>query len=406
MTAPGRRGQTGAITLLVAIGLVVLASMTAFFSARSVLIDQLASHNHARSSQARLAADAALASAQSALMRSPLTGDFMADFMGSRIACPAGWTGPEWQCSAIDATPLAALSEATFGVVAVRNLVLSPHVVTLLASARLAGQKSQAQVRESVWVPALSQAPANASFAALVLNGCVNDAPGARLRVCALSGPTSACSGSAMAPAVLSFFVPDSSPDGLISGEETLNCLALGPDILQGGSPSGPHQVVPRSPCRRSAWQHVLGSLSDAQLQAWSDAQARNGLTAHTTPPRSVYWVDSAAEWQDSVGTASHPVLLVFSAASCAVRCPHLHPLTQIVGSVVFDSGCDDEKMRGWQGGTIEGQLVVESGLPDWTAGTVLASPHAHRAFTLHWPLGMDASAVQRVNGSWSEGAP
>lgn len=406
MTAPTPREQAGAITLLVAIGLVVLASMTAFFSARSVLIDQLASHNHARSSQARLAADAALASAQSALMRSPLVGDFMADFMGSRIACPAGWTGPEWQCSAIAVPPLPALSEATFDVVAVRHLVLSPHVVTLLASARMAGQKSQAQVRESVWVPTLSQAPASASLAALVLNGCVNEAPGARLWVCALSSPSSACTGSAMAPAVLSFFVPDSQADGLISGEETLACLALSPATLQGGNSSGPNNAQPRSPCRRSAWQQVLGSVSNAQLQAWSDAQERNGLTAHTNPPRSVYWVDSTAEWQASVGTASHPVLLVFSAAACALRCPHLHPQTRIVGSVVFDSACDDEKMRGWQGGTIEGQLVVESGLPDWTAGTVLASPHAHRAFTLHWPLGMDASALQRVNGSWSEGAP
>jgi hypothetical protein len=406
MAAPCSRRQTGAITLLVAIGLVVLASMTAFFSARSVLIDQLASQNHARSNQARLAAEAALASAQSALMRSPLEGDFMGDFMRTRIPCPTGWTGPEWQCSAIDTTPLPALSDASLRVVAVRNLVLSPHVVTLLASARLVGQKSQAQVRESVWVPALPQAPASASFAALVLNGCVTEAPGARVRVCALSSPTSACTGSALAPAVLSFFVPDSQVDGLISGAETLACLALSPASLQGGKASGPNNALPRSPCRRSAWQHVLGSASDAQLQAWSDAQARNGLTAHTTPPRSVYWVDSAAEWQDSVGTASHPVLLVFSAASCAVRCPHLHPLTHIVGSVVFDSGCDDEKMRGWQGGTIEGQLVVESGLPDWTAGTVLANSQAHRAFTLHWPLGMDATALQRVNGSWSAGAP
>ena len=37
---------------------------------------------------------------------------------------------------------------------------------------------------------------------------------------------------------------------------------------------------------------------------------------------------------------------------------------------------------------------MVESGLPDWTAGTVLASPHAHNGpLPLQWPLGMDASA-------------
>ena len=402
MTAPHQHGQAGAITLLVAIGLVVLASVTAFFSARSVLVDQLASHNHARSSQARLAAEAALASAQSALMRSPDVGDFMR----TQTPCPASVSGPEWQCSAIAVPPLPALSETTFSVVAVRNLVLSPHVVTLLASARLAGQNSQAQVRESVWVPALSPAPATASLAALVLNGCVNEASGARLQVCALSSTASACTGSAMSPSVLSFFVPDNPTDGMISDEETRACLALSPATLNGATPSGPSKAQPRSPCNRSSWQHVLGSVSDAQLQAWSDAQERNGLTAHTTPPRSVYWVDSPAPWQASVGTASQPVLLVFSAAACAVRCPHMHPQARIVGSVVFDSGCNDEKMRGWQGGTVEGQLVVESGVPDWTAGTVLASPTAHRAFTHHWPRGMDASTPQRVNGSWSEGAP
>ena len=68
MTSPSHSRQDGAITLLVAMGLVVLASMTALFSARSVLVDQLASHNHGRGSQARLAAEAALASAQSALL--------------------------------------------------------------------------------------------------------------------------------------------------------------------------------------------------------------------------------------------------------------------------------------------------------------------------------------------------
>ena len=37
-----------------------------------------------------------------------------------------------------------------------------------------------------------------------------------------------------MAPAVLSFFVPDSSQTmGFISGEETLACLALSPASLQ-----------------------------------------------------------------------------------------------------------------------------------------------------------------------------
>ena len=59
--------QSGAITLLVAIGLVVLAALASFYSSRSVLMDQLAGHNHARAAQSRMAAEAALAWAEADL---------------------------------------------------------------------------------------------------------------------------------------------------------------------------------------------------------------------------------------------------------------------------------------------------------------------------------------------------
>jgi hypothetical protein len=81
-------------------------------------------------------------------------------------------------------------------------------------------------------------------------------------------------------------------------------------------------------------------------------------------------------------------------------------PGVRVFGSVLLDAGCIDEKMRGWQAGTIEGQLVVESGLPEWRSGTVLAKPEGRDAYILNWPAGIDAARVQRVNGSWSEGAP
>ncbi len=128
-------------------------------------------------------------------------------------------------------------------------------------------------------------------------------------------------------------------------------------------------------------------------------------MTAQTTPPRSIYWIDSTADWQQSVGTADTPALLVFSAKACAQRCPRIGSGVRIYGSVLIDSGCNDEKMRGWQAGVIEDQLVVELGLPEWRAGTVLARPEARNAYILNWPEGMDARQVQRVNGSWSEGA-
>jgi hypothetical protein len=81
-------------------------------------------------------------------------------------------------------------------------------------------------------------------------------------------------------------------------------------------------------------------------------------------------------------------------------------PSVRVFGSVLLDPGCDDEKMRGWQAGTIEGQLVVESGLPEWRSGTVLAKREGRDAYILNWPAGINAARVQRVHGSWSEGAP
>ncbi|MEK7344299.1 MAG: hypothetical protein AAB176_01280 [Pseudomonadota bacterium] len=401
---PPTRAQHGAITLLAAIGLVLLASLVSFYSARSVLLDQLASHNHAHASQARLAADAALASAQAAAMASAAQPHTL---FASPARCPPEVSGAAWQCAALGIARHPALPQFQLSAIAVRDLVLSPHVVTLHASASNAGQHSLASVRESVFIPTLAPAPELVTPAALVLNGCISEAAGASLRVCPLSSPNQACSGTAQAPAVLTHFVEDTQGDGSLSVAEKNACLALSPTSLPGGgSQTGPNTAVPRSPCNRAAWSSVLGHTTDAQLQAWSAAQERHGLHAQSTPPRSVYWIDSPSDWQHSVGTADHPVLLVFSAQACAQRCPRIGANVRIVGSVVLDAGCNDDKMRGWQAGTIEGQLVVESGLPEWRSGQVLAQPQARKAYTLHWPQGIDATQVQRVNGSWSEGKP
>jgi len=398
------RPQGGAITLLVAIGLVILASLTSFYSARSVLIDQLASHNHAHASQARLAADAALANAQAVIANSSFNAHAL---LTTRTVCPAGISGPQWQCSALSVMPHPALPQAALSATAVRDLVQSPHVLTVHASASIAGQNSQARARESLFVPFVAPAPGLAAPAALVLNGCVSEAAGASLRVCPLTQNGEACSGTAKAPAVQTHFVVDTDHNGSISSAEKNACLAISPISLPGGGvQTAPNTAVPRSPCTRTAWRSVLGDITDQQLQAWSSDQERNGLTAQTTPPRSVYWIDSPADWQQSVGTSAHPALLVFSAQACAQRCPHMGNRVRVVGSVLLDSGCDDEKMRGWQAGTIEGQLVVESGMPEWRSGTVLARPEGRHAYSLDWPEGIDATRVQRVNGSWSEGTP
>lgn len=418
--------QRGLITLLVAIGLVVLASLTSFYAARSVWVDQLATQNHARAAQARLAAEAALASAQAATAAAMAQDSASASssaldaLLDTPTACPAGFTnsagsagtvGAHWQCAALRLPPHPALPQVALSAIALRDLIGSPHVLTLLASARLAGQSSQATVRESLFIPALAPAPVLGAAAALVLNGCVSEAAGGSLRVCPLS-TQSACTGSPLAPAVQSHWVSNRQSGAGTAAANPPACLALGPASLPGGGvQTGPTsatapQAAQRSPCQRAAWRSILGDSTDAQVQAWSAAQERQGLHAASTPARSVYWVDSPADWLLSVGSLEAPVLLVFSAKACAQRCPRIGAGVRIVGTVVVNAGCQDEKMRGWQAGTIEGQLVIESGLPEWQSGVVMAHAVARQPYQLRWPAGVDATRVQRIPGSWSEGAP
>jgi len=401
---PQPERQNGAITLLVAMGLVILASLTSMYSARSILVDQLATHNHAHATQAQMAADAALARAQRALTHS--SSDWSSLLQG-QAPCPERHSGPQWECSRWVLPQLPTLPEAELSAIAVRDVVGSPHVLMLQASARIRGRHSTAYVRESVFIPTVAPAPERASPAALVVNGCVSEAVGARLRVCPLVGSGAVCTGSAAGPAVQTHFVQDTDLNGTLSAAEKDACLALHPSSLPGaGQHTGPTQVQARSPCNRAAWRSVLGDITDAQLQAWSEAQERNGLTEHTTPARTVYWVDSPSDWQRSVGTPEWPVLLAFSAKACAHRCPSIQVSARIVGSVLLDSACDDEKMRGWQAGTIDGQLVVESGMPAWQQGTLLARPDVRKTYVLNWPAGIDAAQPQRINGSWSRSAP
>ena len=299
------------------------------------------------------------------------------------------------------------MPQTQLSAIAVRDLVMSPHVLTLHASANSSANNSKAQARESLFVPTVAPAPDVPAPAALVLNGCVSEAAGASLRVCPLVGNGGICKDSANGPAVLAHFVPDTNGNGSISSAEKNACLALSTTSLPGGgSQTGPSTAVARSPCNRAAWRSVLGDITDEQLQTWSAAQEANGLTAQTKPPRSVYWIDSPADWQLSVGTPETPAVMMFSAKACAQRCPRMGASVRIVGSVLLDSGCSDEKMRGWQAGTIEGQLVVESGLPEWRSGTVLAKPEVQGAYRLSWPKDIEARQVQRINGSWSEGKP
>jgi Tfp pilus assembly protein PilX len=99
----GPKDQGGAISLLVAISLGLLASLASFYSARSVLVDRLASHNQSQAAQARLAAEAALSWARAEMQRQHASSATPPVWGPSPATkpCPAAFSGPRWQCVAL-----------------------------------------------------------------------------------------------------------------------------------------------------------------------------------------------------------------------------------------------------------------------------------------------------------------
>jgi len=359
----GQEVQGGAIGLLAAISLGLLASLASFYSARSVLVDRLARHNQGQAAQARLAAEAALAWSRAELQRQYATHPTPPIWSTgpTTTPCPAPYSGLRWQCATLQPPVHPSLPNARAQVLAVRDLISSPHVAQLLASASLKDGTSQARVQAQVFIPAVAKAPPQPNTAALVLQGCASAANSAK-KVATTQIATNICLNSN-------------------TGISTT--------------------------CTASAWASVLGDITPPQISAWSEAQASRGLHALSQPARSVYWVDSSATWTQSLGTPEAPVLLVFSGQACAQRCPALAPGVRVVGTVVLQTQCQDDKARAWHAGHIEGQLVVESGLPELQSGSrIEAREWAQAAYRLPWPPGIDARQVQRVPGSWREGGP
>jgi len=330
----------GAAQLLVVLALVGLAAMASALVSRGVLTEMLSSRAWGQAQQARLAAQAALATAEADLLsRYASEGEPLAS-LPSR-SCPSDQPAPRWQCVTLPLSP-PTLGQApyTWSLQAwlSRDLLQAPHVLHLRASAQAQGSTAaQTTQRSSLWVPSVAPAPSAAPGTAVVLGE-------------SLKPPTNAI-------------------------------------------------------CARSAWRQTFGDITPAQLQAWSEAQARNGLTAYSDPPRSLWWVDHPADWNTPLGDADHPVLLVFSAQACTQRCPRIASSARIHGTVYLDAGCSDDKVRGWQSGPITGQLVVETGLAELGASPqVAAHPSVRQAYALRWPTDLDTRRVQRVPGSRWEG--
>lgn len=400
--------QQGAAMLIWVLALAMLAALASTHTSHMVLQDVAVGQAIGQSQRARWAAQAALATAQAAVLTQMDTGLATAPWDAGGQACPADVQGPQWQCGSI-ALPNEGDTSSPWRsqTMWLRDVSKAPHMIEIRASATHP-LGSAAHVRERMWVPVWPRMPQAAPQAALVLNGCLQPSGASAWRICpAPQSGAAACSPST-GVAVHTHAAPDSNHNGTTDPSERTACLPLAAaQWPAGGQLTSSATAAPRNPCDRATWRGAFGQTSPQQMRAWSQAQERQGLTAHTTPARSVYWIDSPAPWGQSLGQADAPVLLVFSALACASRCPSLAAGVRIYGTVYADAGCDDHKLQGWQAGWVQGQVLLEAGLL-WPGGasTVMAAPHSASAYTLHWPEGADAGVAQRVHGSHWLGTP
>lgn len=395
--------------------LVLLASTVGLFTARLVWTERLASNHSLWKAQAQYTAEAALETALTLLdrtLRDPAT-VFWSQHEASQ--CANGFTGIEWQCRSLN---LDAGLDSTWDshghsvqVHVMRDVVRAPHVAVVLAEARHNTNHAAAQVQQSLYMPVLAPMDLPLKIAPLVTQGCVSEASPGSTRFCAPNANQGSCGGSGqnVGNAIQSLFTPDTDGNGLISPAEQQACGNVSAVSLQGGAWVAPATLLPTptpANCGTGVWRSVFGATTPEQIQAVSQAQALKGLNTSSNPPRSVYWIDSPNPWTQSLGSATAPVLLVFSATACTSQCPRISPSSQIVGTVFLDSQCQDSRAALWHSGTVLGQVAVASGLPSLQAGSQMQWLANHRqAFDWPWPVGIDGRRMQRVRGSWRSGS-
>ena len=400
----------GAITLLMVTLLVLLASMVGLFTARSILSERLGANNGVWAAQAQQIAEAALETALAEIEQnfSAVPNTFWSTHDPQQ--CLSAYTGIEWQCRSLILDTGWDTQGHTLQVRVMRDVVRAPHVALVHAQAKHAGNHSLGQVQQSVYLPTAGPIGAANQATPLLTQGCVNEAIAGSTRFCPPGANQTGCSGTGLSigTAIQTLYAPDLDGNGVITTSEQQACLKVDASSLQGGALVTPSTATPvpnPATCDSAVWFSLFGQTTPAQIQAISEAQALKGLSSLTQPARTVYWTDSPAEWSQSVGTISAPVVLVFSAVACASRCPRISPSAQIVGTVFLDTQCQDSRAALWHSGLVSGQVALSSGLPNLQAGSQFMWFDNHRqAFDWPWPVNINATRVQRVSGSWKTG--
>lgn len=354
----------GAAALGVTLILLFILTLLAVLGTRVLVQDTRSSANELQATRAFEAAEAGLEYGVAWLAANAPPYAFVADnaAFGSFAACSAASV-----CQRISADQTLALGgynvtvrfrRASVPLASMNYLEVMSNAVSSVDAA------NRSATRQLVFVSPFNKNQPGSAAPPLVINGCLSGVTGTPGLVPAAAGKT-----------------------GILSSQPAA-CLDNGHMDLNGGTKAG-------GGFTGTAWDFVFPGIPKADVKALSDAQAAAGLTLGE---RTVIWVDSTANWNDSVGSLGppvNPVVLVFSAAS---GCPKINGNPKIVGIVYYEGGCD---AQGFGGAELHGSLVYEGSLTKFTANTSLNfNSGVSTLVTTGSNLG---GKVPKVAGTWKD---
>jgi hypothetical protein len=361
-SGPDMHRQSGAAALGVTLMLLFILTILGVLGTRVLVQDTRSTANELQAARAFEAAEAGLEYGVAWLGANAPPYTYVSDTaaFGTVAACPAASV-----CQRISTDQVVAIGgfnvtvrfrRATVPLASMNYLEVIAYAVATADSA------NKATSRQQVFVSPFNSNKTGNTAPPLVVNGCVSGVTG----------------------------TPSLTPQGAgktgILSSQAAACLDNGHMNMNGASKVG-------SGFTGTAWDYVFPGIPKADMKAIADAQASLPLA-----DRSVIWVTSTSNWNDSVGSLGppvKPVVLVFAAASA---CPKMNGNPVIVGIVYYEGGCDS---NGFGGTDLHGSLVYEGSLTKFTANTTL-NYNAGVATVVTTGSNLDGK-VPKVAGTWKD---
>ncbi|MBF0141348.1 MAG: hypothetical protein HQL74_13850 [Magnetococcales bacterium] len=316
--------QSGAVTLLMS--LIILLSLTTivFTGAKSTRMEQLISNNEYRALEAFHAAEAGL--------------EYGIRWLANNQ--PTWVAGTCNQNLTINPPALSVSSGNTYNqtVTFCQNTATKGYV--LVRSTAVSAQDSNvtAKVQQYVRPNTILNPGYTLNAPPMVVNGCVSGITGN--------------------PSV----DPGTSGGVALATSKPQTCVNTGHlDILNSGT-------IAYSAFNNTAWQYIFGTFTKTQLQTLSATEvSAQSAGQMSLVDRHYFWITDSSNWHQNLGSASHAVVLAFSAAS---GCPKVNGGVTIYGVVYYeDPSCGNQ---GWGGATIYGTAAFEGNLTKLTANSVV----------------------------------